>query len=272
MIGREQQTTEREADYPLWAHTDWTPDQRLVAIAGLFLLASACALLLGGLAIWGLTPLALNTIIPLGVILLCLGTTLISAVYCYVFIHSHNNEGYIYLYRRGDRGSGSRPGFIWGIAAALILELLGATLSLAAQLVVIVQVLIVGWNAWQATSPLAAIGAPSFIYTMLLGVCLTFNLLIPPGFLTTSYARRWRPTRDPAAADSVLSAPVTGPRVALRRMVMGLPWVNLPLLLAPLYVLAIADVKPPIPVMLTVLGALGAFFLVAVLAEVTHRP
>lgn len=272
MQDREQQTTEREADYPPWPHTDWTPDQRLVAIVGLFLLAAACILLLGGLAVWGMSALALNTIVPLGIILLCLGTTLISLVYCYVFIHSHNNEGYIYMYRRGDRGSGSRPGFIWGIAAALILELLGAALSLAAQLVVILQVLIGGWSAWQATSPLAAFGAPSFSYTMLLGVCLTFNLVIPPGFLTNSYARRWRPTRDPVAADSVLSAPVTGLHLLLRQLVMSVPWVNLPLLLAPLYVFAIADVKPPIPVMLAVLGVLGAFFLVAALAEVTHHP
>lgn len=266
----EQQQASERADYPPWTHTDWTPDQRLAAIAGLFLLVSACALLLGGLAIWGMTPLAINTVLALGVILLCLGTTLISAVYCYVFIHSHNNEGYIY--QRGDRGYGSRAGFIWGISAVLMLELLAAVLSLAAQLVVILQMLIVGWKAWQAASPLAVFGAPSFICTSLLGICLVFNLLIPPGFLTNSYAQKCRPMRDPAVADNVLSAPVSGLRLALRRLVMSLPWVNLPILLAPLYVLLSVDVQPPIPMMLAVLGALGAFFLTAALAEVTHRP
>jgi hypothetical protein len=265
---QEQQASERAA-YPPWAHTEWTPDQRLVAIVGLFLLASACALLLGGLAMWGMTPLAVNTVLPLGVILLCLGTTLISLVYCYIFIHSHNNEGYIYLW--GDRGYGSRAGFAWAMSAALIVELLAAILSLVVQFVVIAQVLIVGWSAWHATSPLAAFGAPSFIYTMLLGLCLIFNLLIPPGFLTTSYARRWRPTRDPAAK-TVLSAPVIGLRLTLRRLVMSLPWVNLPVLLAPLYVLLSVEMKLPIPTMMGVLGVLGAFFLVAALAEVTHRP
>jgi hypothetical protein len=270
MQGQEQRQPGERVDFPPWAHTEWTRDQRVVAIAGLFLLTSACALLLSGLVVWGLASLAVNTVLALGVILLCMGTTLISAVYCYVFIHSHNNEGYVY--RQGDRGYGSRAGFIWGISAVLILELLAAVLSLAAQLVVILQILIVGWSAWQATSPLAAFGAPSFIYTMLLGVCLTFNLLIPPGFLTTSYARKWRPTRDPTAADTVISAPITGVRLALRRLVMSLPWVNLPLLLTPLYVLLSVGAQPPIPAMVAVLGALGAFFLVAALVEVTHRP
>lgn len=266
----QQQASQRDADYPLWPNTDWTPDQRLVAIAGLFVLASACALLLGGLALWGMTPLAVNTVLPLGVILLCLGTTLISAVYCYVFIHSHNNDGYVYLV--GDRGSGSRAGFAWGISAALIVELLAAGLGLAVQLFVILQVRLVGWSAWQATNPLAAFGAPSFCDTTLLVICLSFNLLIPPGFLTTSYARRWHPTRDPTSAETALSAPVSGLRWALRRVVMLLPWVNLPLLLAPFYVLLSTEVKPPMPTMLAVLGVLGAFFLVAAVAELTHHP
>ncbi len=234
-----------EQTYPLWEPTDWTPRQRTAAICALVLLALTYGLLAVTSAHWGTAPLAQNALIPIGLTLLCPGTTLLTYVYWYAYKHGHNSVG--------DHASSAMTAYVMLVLAGLValvtlaLQLVGATLGAMA-----------GWSYWLYYGSISYL-APVAV-CLLISVFLTLGERILP----------WRPTRDAAAPGSALGAPVTGARLGLRWVVMLLaqnPWV---LLGAPLYALeALSAPLPPTETSI-VLGAASVFFLVAALAELTH--
>ncbi len=83
----------QDEPYPGWEPTQWTPRQRTVALRSFLMLMFAYGFLAATLAIWGTAPLAQNTLIPIGMIVVCLGTALLTSVFWYSYRHGHNSVG-----------------------------------------------------------------------------------------------------------------------------------------------------------------------------------
>lgn len=237
----------QDEPYPGWEPTQWTPRQRTVALRSFLMLMFAYGFLAATLAIWGTAPLAQNTLIPIGMIVVCLGTALLTSVFWYSYRHGHNSVG-----EHATTGSG-----IYGM---LIFEAFVSLVTLALQLVGAAFVATVGWSGWQDYSP--------YSYMAPAGLCLIFNFMMTVG----QGGLNWRPTRDPAAPGSVLGSPVTGARLALRWLTMGLAQTSWLLIACPLLLLnSFWDTHTPTPVASMGFAIMAAFFLVVAIAEATNR-
>lgn len=257
----DEQPNSPQAD-PAWKPTDWTPRQRAAAIWALLLLTLASALISGALFVWGSDTLAMGVVVPIGVSLLCLGTPLLSYVYWYAYAHASNR----FRPRNDETGSFMIGALVLaGVVAALGLlwHLVGLILAAPAGLTglhdvqtnsLMTCVVVLGVN-------LLAVGAPT--------------LIIPTLPL--------RPTRDPAAPECALSAPVTGARFTLRWLVMLLTQASWLLILPPLWtyvslesqmlgILGGPETRAATQTPAAVAALAGVFFLVAALAELTHSP
>lgn len=232
--------------YPPWEPTDWTPRQRTVAIVSLLLLAFSCALIAGALARWGTDLIAQMIYVPIGMTLFTVSIALLASVYWYGRKHAYNSVGenaattsgpYFMLYLVGVVG-----------VVSLALEVVGSALMWMA-----------GWTGWRAY------GSVSY----LLPSALFFLLAVLLGMTSSTW--QWRPTRNPAAPDSTLSAPVTGARLGLRWVLMLVaqnPWAPIG---GAMYALNTwgTSLSPHTQSGLFAVG--GAFFLLAALSELTHR-
>ena len=249
--------------YPLWEPTDWTPRQRMAAISALLLLALACGLIAGAFGRWGIGPLALETFIPLGMTLLCLGALLLSYVFAYRYWHSSAHSS--------DHTPAALAGFLALAAcvgvATLVFQVIDTALVVGA-----------GWHGWRGYSPIFAVMAGALM--------VFFAILFSMGTARVT----WRPRRDPARTDQALSAPVVGVRLALRWLLMLLAQNSWLLIGAPLWVFTVLETQhqptvgtPPIPpppppppppplgLWALVVGIAGVCFLLAALTEWTHR-
>lgn len=260
MMGNTTQSQPADApEYPLWKPTDWTPQQRMLAICGLLLLTLAFALFCGALLVWSAWIGVLNSAIPLAACLLCLGTTLLGAAYWYAFLHARNRFGV-------DGGNTGVVAYILlgGESLFGLLPLLGPLLSLFLE----PPIPFPDWTSFNEFTCIAATG---------LGSLFSVALSLGRG------AYPQHPLRDTAAPESTLGAAVTGARLVLRWAVtvlarngwllIGAPlvvFVNLehhaggangPLLIAHSSAQAFALVS----------GLAAAFFLLAALSELTHR-
>lgn len=186
-----------DTSYPAWEPTDWTSRQRTAAIMSLWLLGLSCALIAYAFNRWGTGPLALNTFVPIGMTLLCLGTALLTYVFWYAYKHGNNSVG--------DNAT-----TVVAVYVMLVLEGLVALGSLALQIIGGIVVATVGWQGWEIFS--------SISYWAPAGACLLVSVMLSIG----ATVLKWRPTRNPAAPGSALSAPVTGARLTLRWFVMAL--------------------------------------------------
>ncbi len=239
------------ASYPIWKPAEWTPRQRWMALVGLALLAGACGLLTSALAVWGRqAPLAVDTLIPLGLTALALGATLLTAVCWYAYRHAHNRVG-------------SRAGQASASAGLLLVAALVAVVALGLQGAGMVAGATLGPQGSAWTWPAIGRSAASTAA----GVCLLCSFLIGAGLVS----HPWRPTRDPAAPGSALGAPVVGWRRRLRWIVAGMGQDSLLLILIPLCLLNWFGFSAPLLLAIAVFGVAAAFFLVALVAELTHR-
>lgn len=190
MINGEQ--TQIDAEYSEWKPTDWTPRQRTAGLISLIILTFACAMTACSLTLWGTGPLALNTLIPLGVTLLTLGATLLTSVFWYAYRHARNTIG-------------NEPSAAYGM---LIVAGFIASVTLVFQVIAGVVIATGGGDVWRVS------GAMSYGPSAFIGGLVLFLLAM------TAFTLKWRPTRDPLVPKNRLAAPATGVRLLFRSAVM----------------------------------------------------
>ncbi len=235
-----------ENGYPRWEPTDWTPHQRRAAIRSLLLLACSCLLITGALLRWGTRSPAQTFLIPIGMTLLTLGMVWLATVFWYPYQHAHNRVGAL----AGTAEAGAKTLAFLAVVAVI---------CLAMQALAVLLIVAVGWTGWDAYGPY------SYLLPAALGVLLTLLLTLGQS------ARQTTPTRDPTAPGSRLGASATGARLGVRWIVMlaaQLPWVVLG---GALSVLNVLGSGWSVHAQSILFGALGAFFLLATLAELTHH-
>lgn len=241
-----------------WQPTDWAPRQRTTAIRSLLLLTCSCGLIAGAFWRWGTQPLAMDIVVPIGMLLLYLGALLLCSVFWYAYQHGH-----YHLDGEPVRMELPTLAFLWlaGLVAfvALTVQLVGVVLAATTG---------TGWQTGWRAGPIV------FLLAGMLIQLFAFMLSLSPSLL------KWRPTRDPTRRESVLTAPVTGMRLTLRGVVMLLAqnvWLLIGAPVALLFNIVGAqfmrNVVSPTPVQepIAFFGAAAAFFLLAALSELTHH-
>lgn len=251
--------------------TDWVPLQRRMALAGLLGLALGCGVLSVTLLVWGRRAApARTTLLPLGLTLLCLGTTLLAATYWYALRHASTLH---------DGHAGRAMAAMW----LLWLEGLVAGLTL---IVLVVSGLVSLWMS-AALEPLALGGwttqAPRWLVSaqtawgwgwptirqgagaIAAGGCLLCSFLLGASLVDLP----WRLQRHPAT--HVPGTRVAGWRWRLRTIVAGMGQNSLLLILIPLCLLDWFGFQMPLTFAEGAFLAAACFFLLAALSELTHR-